>query len=205
MSDCEKGLVAIVLAAGRGNRFRESLNVDKLLTPCDAQPDSPPVILATLRALRGVAERLVVVVRHDNDELLGWLGTAADDLNAEVLSVQSNGLGHSLAQAVASYPARRGWMVALGDMPYLKTDSVQGIAASIRPDNLVVPVYQGRSGHPRGIGCKYRDLLLGLKGDQGAQQLFTGDRLVQLPVDDPGVLLDIDRPEDLLRDASASA
>lgn len=198
MTDSSPDVCAIVLAAGQGRRFRARLDVDKLLAPSAQQVDSEPVLLSTLRALQGTTERLVVVVRQDNRELIAWLDRISPQLNAEVYSVLSDGLGHSLAQAVARYPARRGWLVVLGDMPYVRPDSVQRIADAIRPDSLIVPVYRGQRGNPRGIGCLHQDELLGLTGDRGAQQVFAQSDVVELPVDDPGVLLDIDRPEDVL-------
>ncbi|WP_150303515.1 nucleotidyltransferase family protein [Pseudomonas saliphila] len=198
MTDCSSDVCAIVLAAGQGRRFRERFDVDKLLAPSAQQGESEPVLLSTLRALQGATERLVVVVRQDNRELIAWLDRMSSQVNVEVYPVRSDGLGHSLAQAVARFPARRGWLVALGDMPYVRPDSVQRIAEAIRPDSLIVPVYRGQRGHPRGIGREHRDALLGLTGDHGAQQLFAQSDVVELPVDDPGVLLDIDRPDDVL-------
>ena len=105
------------------------------------------MLAATLANLRGVAERLLVVTRADNGPLHDWLAAHAGD--CERLLVETRGLGHSLAQAVAHAPAARGWLVALGDMPQPAT--LRAIVAAIDHDNLVVPVHQGRPGHPRGL------------------------------------------------------
>lgn len=204
MPDPRSGICTLVLAAGQGSRFRERHGADKLLAHCERTADSRLVIESTLEALQGAAEQLVVVVRQDNDDLRAWLDQAATHFDAAVLTVRSEGLGHSLAQAVAQYPAQRGWLVALGDMPYGRPDTMQRIAEAIRPESLIVPVYRGRRGHPRGIGSLHRDALLGLTGDRGAQQLFTQSDVVELTVDDPGVLLDIDRPEDVLQRSQRS-
>ncbi|MEH6386511.1 MULTISPECIES: NTP transferase domain-containing protein [Pseudomonas] len=204
MSDLRSNVCTIVLAAGQGSRFRERHDTDKMLAHCERTPDSRLVIESTLGALRGVAEKLVVVVRRDNRELLAWLDQEAAHFDAAVLTVRTDGMGHSLAQAVAQYPAQRGWLVALGDMPYVRPDTVQRIAEAIRPERAVVPVNQGQRGHPRGIGTLHQNTLLGLKGDRGAQQLFAQSDVVELAVDDPGVLVDIDRPEDVLQRSQRS-
>ena len=204
MPELRSGVCTIVLAAGQGSRFREQLNTDKLLAPCERSAGSRLVLESTLGALYGAAEQLVVVVRQDNFELLAWLDQMAAHFDAAVLGVRSDGLGHSLAQAVARYPARRGWLIALGDMPYIRPDTVQRITGAMRPESLVAPVHQGKRGHPRGIGRQHRDALLTLKGDRGAQHLFTQHGVVELQVDDPGVLLDIDRPEDVLQCSGAT-
>ena len=190
----EPGVCAIVLAAGQGSRYRAAGGADKLLADSVAAASSPPVLAATLANLRGVTERLLVVTRADNRPLRDWLSLNASD--CEVLALESRGLGHSLAQAVAYAPAARGWLVALADMPYVQPRTLCEIAAAIRADNLVVPTYDGRPGHPRGIGSAYRNVLLQLDGDRGAQALFAEHPVLALTVDDPGVLEDVDRPDD---------
>lgn len=197
MPELAAGVCAIVLAAGQGSRYRQAGGEDKLLAPSRADAPSPPVLRATLDALQGVAERMVIVVREDNHDLRDWLQAHAGPF--EVLTVETRGLGHSLAQAVERCPAARGWLVVLGDMPYVRPQTLRCIAAAIAADTLVVPLHQGRRGHPRGIGCAYRAALLPLDGDRGAQALFTGRPVLELAVDDPGVLQDIDRPDDRLK------
>lgn len=191
-----EGVAVIVLAAGQGSRYRALSDEDKLLAPSGPESDAPAVLAATLAAVAGIGERLLVVARADNLRLLEWLDQHAARLGAAVLAVHSDGLGHSLAQAVAACPARRGWLVALGDMPYLQRASVRRVAAEIDSERLVLPVYRGQRGHPRGIGAGFREQLLALSGDQGAQVLFAGRPVIEVEVDDPDVLLDIDRPTD---------
>lgn len=194
----ESGVCALVLAAGQGSRYREYRNEDKLCAPCHAEAGSPSVLEATLMALQGATERSLVVVRADNRALRDWLTRNERRLAFSTLTVATRGLGHSLAQAVAHQADARGWLVVLGDMPYVRHETFRRLAHAVREDRLVVPVFQGRRGHPRGIGSTYRDALLALEGDQGAHVLFTSNPLVEVEVDDPGILQDIDRPQDRL-------
>jgi len=194
---CEpiNGVCALVLAAGQGSRYRERIDEDKLLVSSNGLPDAPAVLAVTLSALVGVVENTVVVTRTDNHALLAWLGDARPS-GAEVFAVHSNGLGHSLAQAVARYPAAQGWLVVLGDMPYVRPETIRRIASEIEPDRLIVPRHQGQRGNPRGIGANHRAALLALDGERGAQALFANASVFEIEVDDEGVLQDIDRPED---------
>ena len=194
----ESGVQTLVLAAGQGRRFRQHLDQDKLSVPSHAQEASTSVLEATLLAVQGVTRDCLVVVRQDNAPLRDWLAINEPRFGYATLVVTTNGLGHSLAQAVAHRPAARGWLVVLGDMPYVRSDTLRRLFAAIRPDGLVVPVYQGRRGHPRGIGSAYRDALQALDGDQGAQALFANGCVEEIEVDDPGILQDIDRPQDRL-------
>jgi molybdenum cofactor cytidylyltransferase len=191
----QRGVCAILLAAGLGSRYRAESDSDKLLAPSRADdPTSTPVLLATLHALQGVAEELVVVVRADNAALIEHL----NEQPCSLLRVETNGLGHSLAQAVRAHPAERGWLVALGDMPYVGRNTLLAVAAAIHPQSLVAPAYQDQLGHPRGIGSAYLGQLLALDGERGAQALFQSDAVRRLALDDPAILRDIDRPGDRL-------
>ncbi|HKQ27582.1 MAG TPA: molybdopterin-guanine dinucleotide biosynthesis protein MobA, partial [Burkholderiales bacterium] len=61
------------------------------------------------------------------------------------------------------------------------------------------PYFRARRGHPVGIsGAMFEQLIL-LKGDEGAKRILGqgADRLVKIPVGDPGVIRDIDTPDDL--------
>lgn len=190
----EAGVVYLVLAAGLGARYRAEGGDHKLLAPLDATPGAPAVLQAVLAASANLAERRLVVVREDDQPLrralAGWVATE------EICLVRSEGLGHSLAQAVARCPATRGWLVLLGDMPYVRRETLVCLARAVRPGALVVPRYRGRPGHPRGIGADHRESLLALVGDTGARLLFETAPVTPLAVEDPGVLQDIDRPRD---------
>lgn len=195
----EAGVCAIVLAAGLGSRFRQESDEDKLLAPLDPGCASPAVLQATLTALGSVAERLLVVVRRDNPALLAAVaGWRAD---AQVLAIDTDGLGTSLAQGVAACPAERGWLVVLGDMPYIRRETHAQLAAALEPGRLLLPTHNGRPGHPRGIGAEFGSQLRALGGDRGAQSLFASAEVRRLAVDDPGILRDIDRPGDRIRRA----
>ncbi|WP_019339677.1 nucleotidyltransferase family protein [Stutzerimonas stutzeri] len=196
MSEPIMGLCTLVLAAGQGSRYRELVDQDKLLVPSRDTPAAPGVLASTLESLAGITERLVVITREDNLALRAWLDQRAGSFGAEVFTVRSNGLGHSLAQAIAQYPAERGWLVVLGDMPYIRRETIRCIAAEIEQERLVLPRHAGQPGHPRGIGSRYRRQLMALDGDRGAQALFGAGVITDVEVDDVGVLQDIDRPKD---------
>lgn len=188
-------LCAIVLAAGLGTRYRAAGGADKLLALSHRQQtDSLPVLLATLQALGDAADACVIVVREEHHALIDCLHAAGH----APLQVRSDGLGHSLAQAVAQQRHHRGWLVVLGDMPYVQPDTYRAVAAATRAESLIVPTCDGRRGHPRGIGVAFADHLLALHDERGAQALFGSAAVRELAVDDPGILRDIDRPDDRL-------
>jgi molybdenum cofactor cytidylyltransferase len=60
-------------------------------------------------------------------------------------------------------------------------------------------MHAGRRGHPVGLHRRWAGELGGLRGDRGARDLLARnvEEIVTIETDDPGVLLDIDRPTDL--------
>jgi molybdenum cofactor cytidylyltransferase len=55
-------------------------------------------------------------------------------------------------------------------------------------------------GHPVGFGAMHGDALAALDGDAGARALIVAasDTVTTLDVDDPGILADVDTPDDLM-------
>lgn len=185
-----RDLVAILLAAGRGRRF----GGDKLLYPL---PDGRAIALAAAEVLLNTVPEVLAVV-PSGGRLACLLDAAGCSLVSDPITEQ--GMGHSLALGVASTPNAAGWIIALGDMPWIAPESVAAVAQAMRPGLIVAPSYRGVRGHPVGFAAEWHDRLLALEGDRGARELIedqTGS-LVQIPVDDPAVIADVDTPADLL-------
>lgn len=184
-------LVGVLLAAGKGSRF----GGDKLLHPL---PDGRPLALAAAAHLRPACDRLIAVLRPENERLAGLL--QALDCVAVYCADAERGMGRSLAAGVAATPGAAGWLVALADMPYIAASTHHAVAVCLRAGaSLVASEYQGQRGHPVGFAGRWFEDLVALDGDQGGRAILqANDReLVLCPVDDPGVRRDIDRPEDL--------
>lgn len=186
----------MLLAAGAGTRFGGGKLVARL--PGSGQP----VARAAWETLAAAFERTVVVVRA------GDTATAAlfVDTSAQVVVCgdAAQGMGHTLAAGVRASNAAAGWLVALGDMPHVRVDTLRALRAALEGGaSIVAPAYGGARGHPVGFAAGHRAALEALTGDAGARMLVrdAGDALVTLDVDDPGVLADIDTREDLERSA----
>jgi molybdenum cofactor cytidylyltransferase len=184
-------LVGILLAAGQGSRFGS----DKLLQPL---ADGTPLAVAAARRLRPACDRLLVVLRPGSDILAGWL--AAEGCETLLCPDAAEGMGRSLAAGVRATPDAAAWLVALADMPFIAEASHRAVAASLRGGaSLAAASYQGRRGHPVGFAGHWRAQLAALRGDEGGRSILAAHchELVLAPLDDPGVLRDIDRPADL--------
>jgi molybdenum cofactor cytidylyltransferase len=85
-------------------------------------------------------------------------------------------------------------------MPSLRPDSILAVANALRAGaEIVVPTYASKRGHPVGFAqCHFAELMH-LRGDQGARSLLQKYTVYELALDDPGILQDIDTPDDLGR------
>ncbi len=197
MGGAKAGLGAIVLAAGQGSRYRQvaGADQDKLLALCEGRDGVVrPVIEQTLRNLPPDIERRLLVTTADRPEVV----RLARAYGCEVLVLASTGMGDSIAAAVAACPDLEGWLVVLGDMPFVMPESISRVAAQVMGDTISVPVQAGEFGHPVGFGASFAKALMGLSGDRGAKPLFASAKVVPVPVEDQGVLWDVDVPQALV-------
>ena len=189
-------LCAIVLAAGLGSRYQAvaGKGASKLLAPCVGRDGiERPVLEQTLSNLQGVVDKCLVVTRNDQDEI----ARLARHYGCGLVQLDSPGLGDSIAAAVAAQPDCAGWLVVLGDMPFILPSTLKRVADAMQHDAICVPVYRGERGHPVGFGRDLGPGLMALRGDRGARRLFDTAPMQLIEVDDPGVLWDVDVPEAL--------
>ena len=68
-----------------------------------------------------------------------------------------------------------------------------------RDGDIRVPTHQGRRGHPTAFDARIRNEVLALGDDQPLHDVLHArpSRIAEIPVDDPGVLLNVDTPDDL--------
>ncbi|VVO32847.1 NTP transferase domain-containing protein [Pseudomonas fluorescens] len=187
----------IVLAAGQGSRFRQVAGAqkDKLLTDCTGRDGGVrSVIEQVLVNLPASLEKRLLVTTEDRPQVIRM----AKAYGCEIVLLESTGMGDSIAAAMAACPQLSGWLVMLGDMPFILPSTIEQVLAKIEDDCIVVPVHQGEYGHPVGFGRSFGPVLMGLSGDQGARFLFASARVVEIPLEDPGVLWDVDVPEKLV-------
>lgn len=186
-------VVGILLAGGSASRFGSN----KLLHPLD---DGTPIAVAAARNLRAALPRVVAVVRPDSEPLEQALRAA--DVTVSVCPRAQEGMGCTLAHAIAQAVRADGWVIALGDMPFIAPDTIRSVMKALDAGALIAaPRFRGERGHPVAIESSLRDELLALTGDAGARELLRrhAQSIVHVDCDDAGVLRDIDTPADLAR------
>ncbi len=188
-------LAGILLAGGASRRY----GANKLLT---AIVDGVPLGLRSAANLAAALADVWVVVPAAAPDVRRLFER---DYRVTVCPDAHEGIARSIAHGVGASADADGWVIALADMPYVRPETIRAVAAAVsHPAAIVRPCHGGRGGHPVGFGSAYGAELRALRGDVGAAPVIERhrDALVSLAVDDPGVLFDIDRPDDLARDVA---
>lgn len=192
-------IAAIILAAGEVKRFRTAPGETKLI----AQLDGKPLIRHVAEvALASRARPVLAVLGHAHEQVA--LALAGLDLRLIQNPDPAAGLSVSLKLAIAALPdTSRGAVILLGDMPRIRSSLIDRLMeafdeAQAEP-RAVVPMRGGRRGNPAPLGRGLFAAVAALEGDKGARGLIAcaGKNLLEVPLDDPAIEIDIDTPDDL--------
>jgi molybdenum cofactor cytidylyltransferase len=183
--------VGLLLAAGSASRFGS----DKLQ---HALPHGVAIAVQAARHLKSEVSRVVAVVRPGSDQTARAL--AAEGCEVVVCDRAAEGMGASLACAARAAGTADGYLVALGDMPFVRPSTIGAVRDALAAGAvLAAPYFRARRGHPVGFAGSFRAELEALSGDEGAKRVLDAHagELVKVPVGDPGAIRDIDKPSDL--------
>jgi CTP:molybdopterin cytidylyltransferase MocA len=191
-------VAGIVLAAGASSRMGRP----KMLLPMGGG-----TLLAGVAGalLGGGLARVVVVLGCEADEIRRAAGLPEDPrLRVVVNDEWPSGMASSLRRGLEECGDAAAALVALGDQAGITAERVTRIVGAWHPGvSLVIPVSEGRAGHPVLFGRALWDELRALSGDVGGREVVKRhlEEAVLLPA---GPLADLDTEEDLLRHLSGT-
>lgn len=160
----------LVLASGRGERFRASGGQTHKL---QALLNGRSVLDWTLAAVR------------------------SSGLPYHVEDAAHPGMGDSIAAAVKANASAHGWLVLPADLPLIQTHTILAVANALDGSNIVQPCYHGAKGHPVGFSAVFYKALCDLKENTGGVTVIRSYGAIKIEVNDMGCITDIDTLEDL--------
>lgn len=186
---------ALLLAAGFSRRFG-SVKLNARL------PNGHTVLQQSFRNASQAFDEIIVVGRQDLYDLGTYevLALNPDTHRLIFCDDAESGMGHTLACGARAIPSHwQACFVCLADMPFIQPDTFRTLQQHIAEDRLVVPVWRQQQGHPSGFGRDYFPALQQCHGDTGARHLLCNPAAVtRVETSDPGIIQDIDMPQDLL-------
>ncbi len=186
---------AVILAAGTSARMGRP----KQLLPLDGTTLLARVIENVRSA--GLAE-IVLVLGASAEAIRRQLPQSLlEGLKIEVNQAYAQGMASSLREGLSALnPQTAAALIVLGDQPLLRPETLRQIMAGYHRSGaqIVIPSHQGKRGNPVLLGRPVFPEVMSLEGDTGCRAIFSRhlDAILKVEVEDPGILLDIDDPDD---------
>lgn len=190
-------IVALIPAAGKSSRFGTNKLTQRI--------GSLSVIEYVITALRdGGAARVLVVLSPQNAEIL----TLIKSIGADVLLLEHatadmrETLQAGLAWLAQHLEPPEAWLMCPADHPAISASVVRDLISAFLSgpsDAVYIPTYLGQRGHPVLLGWAHAEKLLQFSGPGGLNAYLRQQPVTELPVCCPGILYDLDTPQDLER------
>jgi len=189
-------IVGIILAAGKSERMGRP----KTLLPFAGET----VLGAVYKRLKSSSLNAVrVVLGHRAQEILKKVELPDEEvvINTDYEQGMLSSVKAALKTAESLHP--RGVLLYPVDHPDVSLKAIERLLEGFRSSGkaIVLPLFQGRRGHPVLFGSELFAELLAAPPDVGARQVVRSnpDKILEIEVGEPGVVLDIDTPEDFMR------
>jgi len=186
---------AVILAAGMSSRMGEIKQLLRLggRTLLDQ-------VIANVRA-SGVRD-IILVLGHAAETIME--GMAARNLEVVVNRAYREGMGSSLRTGVSALsPEVTAALICLADQPFVRPETLEFLMDQYRKSSaqIVIPMCRGFRGNPVLLDRSVFPEVMALTGDIGCRAIFGShlEGIDKVPVEDLGILLDIDSKEDFDR------
>ena len=111
----------------------------------------------------------------------------------------AQGMGSSVKKGIESLSIiPDAFFITPADMPAIRKETIHNMAETFKDHNIVIPTYQGKKGHPVLLDKIFIEQCLNEKKEKVLYEVIekNKNRIDFIPVEDEGILMDIDRMED---------
>jgi CTP:molybdopterin cytidylyltransferase MocA len=178
---------AIILSGGKSER----MGSPKALLEYRGQTFLARILAAIATA--GIDCR-IVVAGHHHAQIVQTFPDVSVVFNPEY----ERGMSTSVQAGVRALPRHLdGAAIFLVDHPLIDAATIDALANRLLPGHIIAPVHEGRRGHPVVFAADLFGEILDLAPDQGLNTVVRRkrDRVVEVFVENAGILRDIDTPE----------
>jgi molybdenum cofactor cytidylyltransferase len=189
-------ICALLLAAGESKRMGEP----KMLLPFGQKTIIEHIVD---NILSSKADKTLVVLGSHREEILNKI--SGRPVLTAVNHRYKEGMLSSIQTGFEALPKETlAAIVFLGDQPLIPFSVIDDLIEGYRrtQKGILLPVHKKNRGHPILIDMKYKHEVLTLSPDIGLRALVHGhpEDMMEVEVDSPHILKDIDKPEDYLRE-----
>lgn len=182
---------AIVLAAGyssRANAFKMTLPMGQM-----------SVLEQTISKFEGICSRVIVVAGFQaeiiREEIAKIISENAYSFQIKFVYNENFDQGMFLSiQKGCNEVNAPTFFLTPGDCPLVKKETVQLLAKP--KGNVVIPSFDYKGGHPIKLSSEVKQKILETNPESNLRVVLDGYEKQYMNVDDAGVLMDVDTPED---------
>jgi CTP:molybdopterin cytidylyltransferase MocA len=187
------GTAMVILAAGLSKR----MGTFKPLLPVG---DRPAILRSIDTAKAAGINEIIVVTGHKRGELEDLLRAEAPEARLIYNDDYHGDMFISVCLGVSALSkSQSGFFLLPADCCAITPGTLAALAESFTRTGasaVARPKYKGRRGHPPLVPTLYKDRLLSYGGGDGTKGFLATLPTVEIETDDPGILLDMDTPED---------
>jgi molybdenum cofactor cytidylyltransferase len=189
---------AIILAGGSSTRMGKA----KQLLPLGHST----VLTQTIANVRGAEVNEIVLVLGASAEIIHRQLPLPllKGLKVVVNNAYVEGMSSSLRAGISALDQHsEAALIILGDQPFIRSQTMDQVIRAYRRDQaqIVIPSFQGSRGNPVLLDRSVFSEVMALEGDTGCRAIFGNhlEGIAKVEVEDEGILLDIDDPDDYNR------
>ncbi len=188
---------AIILAAGESKR----MGLNKFLLPWGKKR----MIEQTLEIYMDTPlSEIILVLGYQAEQILAAISPTP--IKTVINSAYKEGMSSSLRCGLLAVDQRtEGLLIALGDQPGIERQVVTELISAFQRvyprQNIFVPTYHGRRGHPVILSKKFFGEIQELAGDIGGREILQRNEqeIFEVPVETEAILWDVDTIADYLK------
>ena len=175
-----------------------------------------PKMLLKLNGKTMIENVLDNVAKSDSDSILVVLGAGMEDLIDLVMKYNvkycynknySDGMLSSVQCGFKNLPSdTAATLVFQGDQPFINSAVINMVIKAYKTSGkgIIIPVYEGKRGHPLLLDKKYSDQVEKLDPAQGLRSItyLNSDDILEVQTNEPGILRDFDTYDDYIKETN---
>ena len=191
-------IAALILGAGLSKRMRQP----KLFINIKGYPMFYHSILAVKKTS---INDIILVVGKYYQETIAYLNLLEQDqfTNVVINHQYEKGMSSSIICGISNIPSSAdAELILLADMPFISHEIIRLVISCFEhsnANNIIIPIYKGKRGHPVLIPKYYFKELMNLQDDVGARHLISKyqHNVKTIEVSDKEILTDFDTYKDI--------
>ncbi|WP_261381232.1 nucleotidyltransferase family protein [Paenibacillus cremeus] len=187
-----EAMEAIILAAGYSSRARDFKMTLKLGTKT--------VLEHTISKFEGICKRVIVVSGFQWERIQEAITKMQNSYDMEIVCVVNPSFDEGMFSSVQRGCSEVGacsFFVTPGDCPLVHKETIWKLAGA--PGNVVIPSFQRKGGHPIKLTGEIKKRIAEAGVDATLRKILQDYEKNYMNIDDPGVLMDLDTPEDFMQ------